>query len=132
MLIACYGLVHSCYRLVHGNDIVIYTYEIHQIHVTFYLVNVYIYIYISLLLVHEFTLYALSLICLIHDNSIIDTLHDAGIVTWWLNTKLTICMFQLIHDEHRPNAQFACYRYENMMLVLFAWLHVMGLRQWYS
>ena len=36
MLVACYGLVH-------GNDIVIYTYEIYQIHVTYYLVNAYKY-----------------------------------------------------------------------------------------
>ena len=36
--------------------------------------------------------------------SIVDTLHDAGIVTRWLNTKWTICMLQLIHDDHRPNA----------------------------
>ena len=31
----------ACYVLVHGNDIVIYTYEIQQIHVTFYLVSKY-------------------------------------------------------------------------------------------
>ena len=36
MLMACYGLVQ-------GNDLVIYTYEIHQIHVTDYLVNAYNY-----------------------------------------------------------------------------------------
>ena len=35
-------------------------------------------------------------------------------------------MLQLIPDDHRPNAQFACYRYEYMMLVLFARLHVTG------
>ena len=34
MLVACYGLVH-------GNDIFIYTYEIHLIHVTFYWVSTY-------------------------------------------------------------------------------------------
>ena len=38
-------------------------------------------------------------------------------------------MLQLIHDDHRPNAQFPSYRYEYMMLVLFAQLHVMGLGQ---
>ena len=38
-------------------------------------------------------------------------------------------MLQLIYDDHRPNAQFACYRYEYMMLVLFAQLPVMGLVQ---
>ena len=36
-------------------------------------------------------------------------------------------MLRLVHDDYRPNAQFACYRYEYMMLVLFAQLHVMGL-----
>ena len=69
---------------------------------------------------------------MIHDNCIVDTLHDAGIVKWGLNTKWKIYMLQSIHDDHRPNAQFACYRYEYMMLVLFAQLHVMGLGQWYS
>ena len=38
MLVACYGLVH-------GDDLVLYTYEIHQIHVTFYLVKAYYYRY---------------------------------------------------------------------------------------
>ena len=66
------------------------------------------------------------------DNCIIDILHDAGVVTWWLNTKWMICMLQLIHDDHRPNAQFACYRCEYMMMVSFVQLHVMGLGQWYS
>ena len=33
---------------------------------------------------------------MIYDDCIVDTLHDAGIVTWWLNTKWTICMLQLI------------------------------------
>ena len=56
----------------------------------------------------------------------------AGIVKWWLNTKWTICMLQLIDDDHRPNAQFACYMYEYMMLALPARLHVMWLGQCYS
>ena len=59
MLVACYGLVHgndivtntyeihtmlvAYYGLVHGDDLDIYTYEIHQIHVTFYLVKAYNY-----------------------------------------------------------------------------------------
>ena len=68
---------------------------------------------------------------LIHANCI-DILNDAGIVTWWLNMKWTICMLQLIHYDHRPNAQFASYRYEYLKLVLFARLHVMTLGQWYS
>ena len=38
-------------------------------------------------------------------------------------------MLQLLNDDHRPSAQFACYSYEYMMLVLFARLHVMGLGQ---
>ena len=51
--------------------------------------------------------------------------------TWWLNIKWTICMLQLIHDNHRPNAQFVCYRYEYMMLVLFALLHVTDVSTWW-
>ena len=31
----------ECYVLVHENDIVIYTYEIQQLHVTFYYVSTY-------------------------------------------------------------------------------------------
>ena len=31
----------ACYMFVYGNDIVINTYEINQIHVTFYLVSTY-------------------------------------------------------------------------------------------
>ena len=31
----------ACYMLVYENNIVIYTYEINQIHVTFYLVSTY-------------------------------------------------------------------------------------------
>ena len=34
---------YSMFRLVHGNDIVINTYEIQPIHVTFYCVSTYIY-----------------------------------------------------------------------------------------
>ena len=29
----------ACYGLVHGNDIVVYTYKIQQLHVTFYWVS---------------------------------------------------------------------------------------------
>ena len=36
-----YHMLVACYMLVYGNDIVIYTYEINQIHVTFYLVSTY-------------------------------------------------------------------------------------------
>ena len=36
---------------------------------------------------------------MIHNNCIVDTLHDAGIVNWWLNIKLTICILQAwVHD----------------------------------
>ena len=43
MPVACYELVQACYGLVRGNAIVIYTYEIHQIHVTYYWVSAYKY-----------------------------------------------------------------------------------------
>ena len=36
-----YHMLVACYMLVYGNDILIYTYEINQIHVTFYLVSTY-------------------------------------------------------------------------------------------
>ena len=45
--------------------------------------------------------------------------------TWGLFTKCMICMLWLVHDDYRPNAQFACFRCEYMMVV-FAQLHVMG------
>ena len=65
---------------------------------------------------------------------IIGQMHNLHVTvnTWWSSAKCTICMLQLIHDDHWPNAQFACYMYEYMMLVLFAQLHVMGLGKWYS
>ena len=34
-----HSMLVACYMLVHGNDIVIYTYEIQQIHITFYWVS---------------------------------------------------------------------------------------------
>ena len=36
-----HSMLVACYMLVHGNDIVVYTYEIQQIHVTFYWVSTY-------------------------------------------------------------------------------------------
>ena len=38
-----HSMLVACYVLVNGNDIVIYTYEIQQIHFTFYWVSTYIY-----------------------------------------------------------------------------------------
>ena len=36
-----HSMLVACYMLVHGNDIVIYTYEIQHIHITFYWVSTY-------------------------------------------------------------------------------------------
>ena len=36
-----HSMLVACYVLVHGNEIVIYTYEIQEIHVTFYRVSTY-------------------------------------------------------------------------------------------
>ena len=64
---------------------------------------------------------------MLHDNCILCTLHDAGIGTLWLYTKWTICILRLVHDDHRPNAQFACYRYDYTVLVLFAQIACYGI-----
>ena len=44
--------------------------------------------------------------------------------TWGLYTKCTICRLRLVHDDYWPNAQFACFRCEYMMVIPFAQLHV--------
>ena len=36
-----HSMLGACYGLVHGNDIVTNTYEIHPIHITFYWVSTY-------------------------------------------------------------------------------------------
>ena len=48
------------------------------------------------------------------------------------STVATALIFNwVVHDYGSPNARFACYRCE-YMLISFARLHVMGLGQWYS
>ena len=90
---------YSVLRLVHGNDIVLYTYEIQRIHVIFYWVSTYIYaVYSQSMLIDRWQLYR------------IDTLPDAYFACYRFahdDGKCTNCMLWLLH-----RSDIDCFRFE--------------------
>ena len=77
-----HSMLVACYVLVHWNDMVLNTYVIHQIQVTFYLVSIMLLVthitvdWSLFYLVNRITLHTHSLYWFIHDNCIIDTFPD--------------------------------------------------------